>query len=178
MPTRLSRATNDDGCDPPSARTHPGVSSGPRGFEEKAIMMPDPNEAIRTAAMHGWEAVTLVMLIIAILTSFGYVLKRILDSTDSREKRLAERVSSLEQEIRVELFQTLRESAKAVSEMVRAADNITQAANKMIQWINTLDNELASRPCLMHVIHQGQFIEEVGKMYRKHAKEELDEAKQ
>jgi hypothetical protein len=132
--------------------------------------IPGAEEAITAAARTGWEAVFLVVIVLAIITSFGYTLKRILDAGETREKRLADRVSQLESDIRNELFVQIKSNTEIMHRMIGAAEKIAAAADKMLEWSSRLDRDLAVRPCLMRVVHQGKFLEELEDLYARHSK--------
>jgi hypothetical protein len=133
--------------------------------------LPGADTAIAEAASHGWEAVFLVVVILAILISFGYVLKRILDAGENRETRMSERITALESEIRQELFTQIKTNSDTMNRMIVAADRISIAADKMLEWSSRLDRDLAVRPCLMRVVHQGKFLEDMEELYERHAKQ-------
>jgi hypothetical protein len=110
--------------------------------------LPGAGEAIKVAASRGWEAVLLVVIVASTFCFFGYVLRRVLDAGESRETRLAERVTILEAEIRTELFGQLRANTEIMARMVDAANRICAATDRMIQTMDKFETTLASRPCL------------------------------
>ena len=113
-----------------------------------AQTLPGADEAIKAAASRGWEAVLLVVIVVATFCFFGYVLRRVLDAGEKRENRLAERVTALEAEIRTELFAQMKANSEIMTRMCDAANRICVAADRMIQTLEKFETTLASRPCL------------------------------
>jgi hypothetical protein len=106
-------------------------------------------EAIKAAEARGWEAVLLVVLILAIVGFFGFILRQIIADAKDRERRLADRVTKLEDELRNELLTQVRLSTDVMSRVVAAADGMIAAANRILERMDRYDATLAARPCLL-----------------------------
>ena len=113
--------------------------------------LPGMDQALESASSRGWEAVLLVVIVVATFCFFGYVLRRVLDAGEKRENRLAERVTALEAEIRTELFTQMKLNSEIMTKMCEAANRISMAADKMISTLDKFETTLASRPCLASI---------------------------
>ena len=110
--------------------------------------MPDATSVINEATQTGWEAGLLVLLVISVFSFFGFVLKKILDNSQTREERLATRVTGLENEIRTELFSQLRISSETMAKVIMASERMCAAADRMIECLERFDATLRARPCM------------------------------
>jgi hypothetical protein len=79
--------------------------------------IPGTDQAIASAAREGWVAVLLVVIVLATFTTFGLVIKQILNEASARESRLSERLTELEDFIRSDLLVALRENTQAIQQM-------------------------------------------------------------
>lgn len=122
--------------------------------------IPGAEEAIASATAEGWVAVLLVTLVLATFAGFGYMLKKIMAASDERETRLSTRVSMLEDTIRVELFQVLKQNSEAIGKMLAAADSIVRAADRMTATLERFTNILDVRPCLLPSSEQRRLLKE------------------
>jgi DNA anti-recombination protein RmuC len=106
--------------------------------------MPGAEQAVQSAASHGWEAAALVTLMIVIVSTFAWVLRSILSDARAREERMAKRLSDLESEIRTELFAQLRQNAEVIQRSISCSDSMVKAAERMIATLDRFDFSLTS----------------------------------
>jgi hypothetical protein len=147
--------------------------------------LPGADEAVKAAAAHGWEATILVVIVFATFGFFGYVLRRVLDSGEAREVRLSTRVTTLEAEIRTELFGQMKTNSEIMCRMVEAANRICVATDRVCRTMDRFETTLAARPCLatMQTYAQGVAMEleataeHVAERLRETAKVAADDAK-
>ena len=69
--------------------------------------MPGVDQAMTAAAQRSWEAVVLVVVMVAAAGFFGWVFRRVMGESSDREIRLSNRVTHLEELIRTELMAAL-----------------------------------------------------------------------
>ena len=123
--------------------------------------IPGAEEAIKTAARSGWLEVFVVVIVFIIIGTFAWVIKRILEDGKSREDRLADRITKLENEIRTELFAQLKLSAEVMAQVVAASEKMGSVAEKMTNSLEHYATILDTRPCLLSYIKHGKFLEEL-----------------
>ena len=101
-------------------------------------MTPGVEHAIDAASQTGrWEAVTLVVIMLAVTGFLVYVVKQIMAQALEREKRLGARIDELENFIRTSLLTTLQENTKAMlNTSVTSAETATAIA-KLIESLHT-----------------------------------------
>lgn len=116
--------------------------------------IPGAQEAVEAAASRGWEAVVLVMVLVAILTFGGWLLRHIMTEAREREQRLATRINQLEDVIRGELFSVLRQNSEIMGKVLAAADGIIRAAHEMTETMQRFTSILDVRPCLLPIAEQ------------------------
>ena len=111
--------------------------------------MPDVTPVMTSALETSWVAGLLVLLVVSVFGFFGFVLRKILDSAQTREERLSTRVSALETEVRNELFAQLRLSSATMAQVIMASERMCLAADRVIASLDRFAVTLQSRPCLM-----------------------------
>ena len=94
-------------------------------------------DAVKAAASRGYEAVLLVVIVIAMLVAFGFAARWLLASTQKREDRLSMRIDVLENFIHTTLIGIIEKNQQAIDSHMRATMELTRA--------------ISARPCLMDV---------------------------
>ena len=97
--------------------------------------MPGAEQAIQAASNRGWEAVLLVVLVLALVTSFGMVIRWIINSTERREERQGSRITSLEAFVEGTLVKMVADCTSLMVKNTAAFDALTLA--------------LGQKPCLL-----------------------------
>jgi len=120
--------------------------------------IPGADKVVDAAATHGWEAMFLVVLTLGIVSFFGFFLKQILTDARERERRLADRVTRLEDEIRQELITQLKATTEIMTRVVAAAEAMVNAANSIQDRIDHHDATLAVRPCLLGAFSHAKLV--------------------
>jgi hypothetical protein len=124
--------------------------------------LPGTEEALESAARRGWEAVLLVVLILATFACFGWVIRKLMAESSDREQRLAARVTHLEEMIRTELMAALRQNSEVMGKVLSAADSIVRAADNMSRTLERFTSILDVRPCLLPSVEQRKLMKEFG----------------
>jgi hypothetical protein len=117
-------------------------------------------DAISAASSRGWEAIMLVMVIVALFSGFTYILRWIMDGAQKREERLAARVTHLEDVIRTELFTALKANSEVMGKVLSATEAIIRAAERMTHALDKFTNILDVRPCLLPAAEQRKLLRE------------------
>jgi hypothetical protein len=130
--------------------------------------IPSPDVVVQSAASHGWEAALLAFLVLSILASFGYMMKKIVDDARTREDRMGSRISALELEIRTELFSQIRTSSEVIVKIVATMERLCALTESTAAVIRHLEGTMLVRPCLLNVAQQGLFLQELDDLCRKH----------
>ena len=125
-----------------------------------ADIIPGTEEALESAARRGWEAVLLVVLILATFACFGWVIRKLMAESSDREQRLAARVTHLEEMIRTELMAALRQNSEVMGRVLSAADSIVRAADNMSKTLERFTSILDVRPCLLPSVEQRKLMKE------------------
>jgi flagellar biosynthesis protein FlhB len=101
-------------------------------------MTPGAEQAIQAAAQTGrWEAVALVVIMLAVTGFLVYVVKQIMAQALEREKHLGKRIDDLENFIRTSLLTTLQENTKAMLNISVTSGETTAAIAKLIESLHT-----------------------------------------
>lgn len=101
-------------------------------------MTPGAEQAIAAAAASGrWEAVALVVVMLAVTGFLVYVVKSIMAQALQREERLAHRVDTLEDFIRTSLLESLRENTKAMLSIHVSSAETVAMIGKLIESLHT-----------------------------------------
>ena len=101
-------------------------------------MTPGVEHAIDAAAQTGrWEAVALVVIMLAVTGFLVYVVKQIMAQALEREKRLGARIDELENFIRTSLLTTLQENTKAMLNISVTSAETATAIAKLIESLHT-----------------------------------------
>ena len=79
--------------------------------------IPGADEAIQSATREGWVAVLLVVIVISTFVTFGIVIHRIMKEANERELRLGNKIDELQEFVRTNLLQALRENTQAIQQM-------------------------------------------------------------
>ena len=122
--------------------------------------LPGTEEALEAAARRGWEAVLLVVLILATFVCFGWVIRKLMAESSEREQRLAARVTHLEEMIRTELMAALRTNSEVMGKVLMAADSIVRAADNMSRTLERFTSILDVRPCLLPSVEQRKLLKD------------------
>lgn len=82
--------------------------------------LPGADQAIAAAAQsrEGWIAVFLVVLVLAIISTFGYVLKKQMQDATDRENRLVTKQDATDTYIRTTLADLIRENSKVIQQVL------------------------------------------------------------
>ena len=91
--------------------------------------------ALKESGRHGYEAMMLVIGVIALATFSGFIIKWILRSTEKREERLAQRISDLENFVERTLLDLVKHN--------------TELMAKIMDSLNAMTKSFESRTCLM-----------------------------
>lgn len=125
--------------------------------------IPGAEDAIEAAADHGWEAVLLVVIVLAACTALGIILRQMVarqsDQTQdakAREERLAARVDKLEGVIETKLFGMVTQMTIALTsntEALKATTNLLSDVKTCVRESHKdtvrLLSALEGSPCLM-----------------------------
>jgi hypothetical protein len=125
----------------------------------------DPTDVLQHAADYSWEAGLLALIVVSSFVSFGWMMKvimqrhlaveeRILNDARDREKRLSERVTTLEDLVRTELILLIRTNSEMVGKMLAATDSIIRVSERMIDTLTKFTSVLDVRPCLLSAAEQ------------------------
>ena len=116
--------------------------------------IPGADAALKEASFHGYEAVVLVIVLLAMLTFFGMLGKWFLKSTDrrleeaaQREQRLAQRITTLEAFVE-----------NTLTGMVR---DCTALMQKNIESLSALTTALNGRLCLLDPMRQDCMVDRI-----------------
>jgi uncharacterized protein HemX len=80
--------------------------------------IPGADEAIQAASRESWIAVFLVVLVLAIVATFGYVLKKQMQDATERENRLVTKQDATDQYIRTTMSELIRENSKVIQQVL------------------------------------------------------------
>lgn len=122
--------------------------------------IPGADEAIAAASRSGWEAVLLVVVMLAVCSAFWLVMNKNMNEAKTREDRLAARVTQLEDVIRTELLGALKMNSETMGKVLQASDSIVRAADRMTQTLEKFTSILDVRPCLLPVAEQRRLLKE------------------
>lgn len=122
--------------------------------------IPGVDETVKEAARHGYEAMLLAVIVLGSMALFGWLVKammnrhldtekEILAEAKAREERLASRVTTLEDTIRIELLSVIKENSQMMGQVLNATEAITQAADRMVDTLTRFMSIMESRPCLL-----------------------------
>ena len=125
----------------------------------------DPADVIQHASDYSWEAGLLALIVVSSFVSFGWMIKvimqrhlsveeRILNDAREREKRLADRVTLLEDLVRTELISLIRSNSEMSGKMLSAMETIIRASERMIDTLTKFTSILDVRPCLLSTAEQ------------------------
>ena len=120
----------------------------------------DPTDVISHASDYSWEAGLLAFIVISGFISVVWMMKiimqrhlaveeRILNDSREREKRLADRVTLLEDLVRTELISLIRSNSEMSGKMISAMETIIRASDRMIETLTKFTAVLDVRPCLL-----------------------------
>lgn len=101
--------------------------------------MPGAEEALRVAAGHGPEMALLTVVVLAIVSAFGFIARWLIKSQEAyrseaaaREERLAKRVSDLEMFVEQTLLRLVNDCSAVLAANVKAVDALTNALNQRL----------------------------------------------
>lgn len=80
--------------------------------------LPGADQAIAAASRESWIAVFLVVLVLAIVATFGYVLKKQMQDATERENRLVTKQDATDTYIRTTLADLIRENSKVIQQVL------------------------------------------------------------
>lgn len=123
---------------------------------ELLLQIPGASEAISAASPRGYEAIVLVIVMLAMIGFGGWLLRHIMTEAREREQRLAARINQLEDVIRGELFSVLRENSEIMGKVLAAADGIIRAATEMTETLRRFTAVMEIRPCLAAIAEQSR----------------------
>ena len=117
--------------------------------------MPGTEQAIQAASQRGYEAIVMVIIVLAMLTFFAALGKWFLNQTDrrlteamEREQRLGGRIDVLEQFIQDTLMKMVEQVTAAMNGNTRATQTLTDALN--------------ARLCILDPSRQDQVVDLLG----------------
>ena len=118
--------------------------------------IPGTDAAIKSAMGSGYEAVVLVVILIAMLAFFGILGRWFISSTDkrleearAREDRLARRIDELERFTRDTLLRLVQDVTESMVGNTRASQALTDALN--------------ARLCLLDPTRQDDVVDRIGR---------------
>ena len=118
--------------------------------------IPGTDSALRSAMGSGYEAVVLVVILIAMLAFFGILGRWFISSTDkrleeakSREDRLSRRIDELERFTRDTLLRLVQDVTESMVGNTRASQALTDALN--------------ARLCLLDPTRQDDVVDRIGR---------------
>jgi cyanate permease len=132
--------------------------------------IPDPSPVIEEARKSGWEAAFIVLIVLAFLALFVYVITRWQDESAARETRMNDQVTALQEDIRIKLYGQLNSSTSVMERMAATAEHMSVAAATMIEWCRSLQAELEMRPCLFATVGTSELAEELRRVIEAHGK--------
>ena len=97
--------------------------------------IPGADEAIKAASREGWVAVLLVILVIAIVVTFGYVLRTVMKEAREREKELKEENHQLQTFVNDKMMAAFEQHSVVMEKVLAAAQAMSDAANEMTDAI-------------------------------------------
>lgn len=97
--------------------------------------IPGADEAIKAASREGWVAVLLVVLVIAIVVTFGYVLRTVMREAREREKELKEENHALQTFVNDKMMAAFQQHSVVMEKVLAAATAMSDAANEMTDAI-------------------------------------------
>jgi uncharacterized protein HemX len=80
--------------------------------------IPGADELIKSASRESWIAVFLVVLVLAIVATFGYVLKKQMQDATERENRLNVKQDATDVYIRTTMADLIRENSKVIQQVL------------------------------------------------------------
>lgn len=107
--------------------------------------MPGTEEAIKAASHQGYEAILLVIVVLAMLGAFGILVRFLLNTTSAREKALSDRINQLEQFIQTTLVDLVAQC--------------TESNNHAVQAMHALTESLKTRPCFLEQDQQEKVVD-------------------
>ena len=114
--------------------------------------IPGADEAMKAAAATGrWEPIFLVVIVLAILVSFGYVLRSVLSEASKREERLVARITEVENAIHEQLLTQIRLSQEAMTKMNITAERISETNVEVTRSLERFCQMLPSHPCFLQM---------------------------
>lgn len=116
--------------------------------------IPGADEAVKAATKDGWVAAALVVIMLAICALAGYLIKRILEDSAAREKRMSDRIDKLEAYIQDVLKSTLEKTTKAL-------EDSTSVIQSLVSVIDKLSGDLNDRPCFWSADKQAEVVEKI-----------------
>lgn len=126
-------------------------------------------EAIKAASERGYEAILLVMVVIAMMTLFGLIMRWFLHATTkqselaaSREKQLGDKLAEIDTFIRGEVIQARTQNATALADAARAMESAARVSAVMSKAVMRLADTWSQKPCAAGMkIEQGDPMESV-----------------
>lgn len=112
-------------------------------------MPPGTDEALKAASRQGWEAVLLVVIVLAVCMLSGWLIRTVLADATRREERLASDVADLQTYVQETLVAALRDTTAALAKS-------NEVSARLVEVVERLGFTLNERPCFWSADRQAQ----------------------